>query len=238
MERQTINIPWRTVRLVAVLVAVVCIGGIVAILVLSPRSASGAETLAPEQAERGLPAPTPGRGTRDVAPLEVLPTRVPDQAHSPLPTWTPTPTAVPTHTPSPTATSTPTATLTETPSPTFTPAPTHTPSPVPPTHTPAPTPTPTVVLPLSMDWVLVEVRCLSISRWALKFWLTASGGTGEYTFFHDIKRLHGPHPANGFGYELQVGTGYAAVGTFAVESGDQRVQEEFWVAQPDCSHLP
>jgi hypothetical protein len=88
-----------------------------------------------------------------------------------------------------------------------------------------------------MDWVLVEKRCLSGTEWALHFWITASGGTGEYTFYRDIERLHGPHPANGFGYEMHVGASSAAVGTFAVESGTQRVQSEFWVAHPNCSHL-
>ena len=117
--------------------------------------------------------------------------------------------------------------------PTHTPAPTDTPAP---TSTPAPTYTPTAIPPLAMDWVSTEIRCISPSQWAIKFWLTASGGTGEYTFYHDIQRLHGPHPADGFGYELTVGTGAAAVGTFAVESGTQRVQSEFWIARPDCGH--
>jgi len=85
-----------------------------------------------------------------------------------------------------------------------------------------------------MDWVLTEIRCLSPSRWMARFWLTASGGTGVYTFYHDINLLHGPHPANGFGYDLTVGTGFAAVGTFAVESGTQRVESKFWIAHPEC----
>jgi hypothetical protein len=86
-----------------------------------------------------------------------------------------------------------------------------------------------------MDWVVVEIRCISLAQWEIEFWLTADGGDGEYTFYHDTQRLHGPHPANGFGYKLTVGTGAAAVGTLAVESGSERVQDAFWIARPDCS---
>jgi hypothetical protein len=88
-----------------------------------------------------------------------------------------------------------------------------------------------------MEWVLVEKHCISHAQWFLEFWITASGGTGEYTFYRDIERLHGPAPADGFGYQMYAGTGSAAVGTFAVESGAQRVQSEFWVKRLDCSHL-
>jgi hypothetical protein len=89
-----------------------------------------------------------------------------------------------------------------------------------------------------MDWVLAEKHCISSAQWFLEFWITASGGTGEYTFYRDIERLHGPAPADGFGYQMYTGTGSAAVGTFYVESGTQRVRSEFWVARPDCSLFP
>ena len=36
-------------------------------------------------------------------------------------------------------------------------------------------------------------------------------------------------------YELESGAGAAAVGTFAVESGDQRVEDKFYVPHPDCT---
>jgi hypothetical protein len=88
-----------------------------------------------------------------------------------------------------------------------------------------------------MEWVLVRKHCISGAQWFLEFWLTAEGGNGEYTFYRDIEVVHGPAPADGFGYQMYVGAGNAAVGTFAVESGDQRVESEFWVRRPDCSHL-
>lgn len=250
MEPETILLPWRTVRLMAAMVGVVCVAGIAGILLFEP-------ALAPVSGPRAAPLPVEQSAT-DVAPSNESPLSapvfdVPGEAGSPLPTWTLTATAAPTDTPQPTPTQT--ATATETPLPTATPLPTHTPlptdtptpteTPLPtatptpthtpaPTFTPAPTHTPTAVPPLTMNWVLVEIRCISLSQWALKFWITASGGSGEYTFYHDNQRLHGPHPANGFGYDLTVGTGSAAVGTLSVESGSQRVQSEFWVARPDC----
>jgi hypothetical protein len=88
-----------------------------------------------------------------------------------------------------------------------------------------------------MEWVVTEKRCLSGAEWMVNFWITATGGDGIYTFYHDIHRLHGPHPANGFGYEMHIGAGNAAVGTLAVESGGQRVQSEFWIKRVDCTHL-
>jgi hypothetical protein len=93
-----------------------------------------------------------------------------------------------------------------------------------------------VILPLSFEYVVVEIRCISSAQWAIKFWMTAEGGNGVYTFYHDDRVLHGPHPANGHGFELTVGTGAAAVGTLAVESGEQRIKEVFWIARPDCGH--
>jgi hypothetical protein len=111
-----------------------------------------------------------------------------------------------------------------------------------PVETPAPTETPqpatrTLVSPLAMDWVLVQKQCISDAQWGLEFWLTGKGGTGEYTFYLDAERLHGPAPVHGFSYQMVVDTGSAAAGTFIVESGAQRVRSEFWIERPDCSHL-
>jgi len=240
MEHQVVTIPWETVRAIAVVVAAVSVLGIGAILVFAPAQ------LRPQPVELDAIEKT-DLGQADQSPLAIpAATRALLEADSPLPTVTWTATAAPTSTwtPTPTATSTPTLTptptITPTPSPSATPRPTHTPTlthtPAP-TNTPAPTRTPTPVPALSMEWVAVDKYCLSASEWAIKFWITASGGNGIYTFYHDIRRLHGPHPADGFGFEMHIGASSAAVGTLAVESGTQRVQSEFWFKHPDCSYL-
>jgi hypothetical protein len=82
---------------------------------------------------------------------------------------------------------------------------------------------------------LVEKRCVSASRWVAEFWITAEGGNGTYTFYRDIDRIHGPAAAAAYGYVLEFGASSPAVGTFSVESGDQRAEESFWVAHPNCS---
>jgi len=85
--------------------------------------------------------------------LEYVATPTPTATVTPTPTHTPTPTATATHTPVPTPT--PEVTPTETPQPTRPPRPT--PTPGPPTDTPTPTPPP-------VDFVVKEVRMLSISE--------------------------------------------------------------------------
>jgi hypothetical protein len=241
MDRHLVTVPWRTVRIMAAVVALACVGGIAAVMIWAPARADlQPQTVGPEERSRGGERPT------DAAPVELLqaePTAAPDlSAHqSPLPTAT----ATATHTPQPTETPTVTHTPmpTETPPPTATPLPTHTPTvthtPTPtetpaPTATPAPTWTPTPRSPLAMEWVLAKKHCISSSQYFLEFWITATGGTGEYTFYRDIDRIHGPSPAAGFGYQMYVGAGAAAVGTFYVESGTERVSSEFWIKRPDC----
>ena len=259
MEHKTVTLSWPTVRLIAALVAVVCVAGIAAILVYAPRRASVA---APEAAPQSFEASVPGESAIEspgAASLAVPALTEDLEEHSPLPTPTRTATALPptatatsvpsstatptvTNTPMPTPTPMPTETPTITPSPTLTatspptptPTLTHTPTP---TVSPTPFPSPTAVPPLSMDWVLAKKNCISAAQWFLEFWLTASGGTGEYTFYRDIERVHGPAPAAGFGYQMYAGTGSAVVGTFAVESGGQRVQSEFWIERLDCSEF-
>jgi hypothetical protein len=86
-----------------------------------------------------------------------------------------------------------------------------------------------------MQVVLEGTRCISTSRWVARFRITASGGTGRYTYYRDVERIHGPTADTVHVYDLESGAGSAAVGTFAVESGDQRVEEKFYVQHPDCA---
>jgi hypothetical protein len=86
-----------------------------------------------------------------------------------------------------------------------------------------------------MDWVLVQKGCVSEAQWMVEFWITATGGTGEYIFYRDGERLHGPAREPGYAYQMYTGTGSAAEGTFIVESGPQRARSEFWVERLDCA---
>jgi hypothetical protein len=114
--------------------------------------------------------------------------------------------------------------------------PTITPTPVTPTVTPTPTPTVVVTVgPLSVGWSLESKWCLSEQRWMARFRITASGGDGQYTYYRDIEQIQGPTQSQVYIYELELGVSSAAVGTFFVESGGQRAEEKFWVANPDCT---
>jgi len=68
-----------------------------------------------------------------------------------------------------------------------------------------------------------------------KFRITVTGGSGQYTYYRDIDKLHGPTNETTYIYELKYGTKSAAVGTFFVESGGKRAEKKFWVPHPDCS---
>jgi hypothetical protein len=86
-----------------------------------------------------------------------------------------------------------------------------------------------------MDWVLEDAQCISRSQWRIRFRITAAGGSGEYVYYRDIDQLFGPTSEQAYVYELTYGAGAAAVGTFFVESGQERVEKKFWVKSPDCS---
>lgn len=157
-------------------------------------------------------------------------------------TATPTPTETPTVTPTPepTATDTPLPTPTDTPVPTPTPKPTNTP--VPPTATPTDTATPQPTstftpMPLTLNWELLEKKCVAKDRWMMKFRLTVSGGTGQYIYYRDVEQIYGPTSETQYIYELTYGKA-SAVGTFFVQSGSQRAESKFWVEQLDCSTYP
>ncbi len=89
--------------------------------------------------------------------------------------------------------------------------------------------------PLALERALESKWCVSESRWVARFRLTASGGTGQYTYYRDVERIHGPTTDTVYVYELEYGASAAAVGSFAVESGDQRVKVDFWEAHPSCA---
>jgi hypothetical protein len=180
---------------------------------------------------RSEPTATPTRRLEMPTPTPIA-TYTPYPTYTLYPTYTPAPTytaqpPTPTHTP--TATPTPTDTPTATPTPTLTHTPTLTPT------VPTPTITRKPILPLSMQVVPEGSRCVSESRWAARFRITASGGTGQYSYYRDIERIHGPTTDAVHVYELESGAGAAAVGAFFLESGDQRVESKFYVPHPDCA---
>jgi hypothetical protein len=197
--------------------------------------------------------PTSTAGARATATRTGVPTFTSYPTYTPYPTFTPLPTQTATETATPvpvedtaTPTSTPLPTASFTPIPTDTQAPTQTPvppthTPVPPTHTPTvapPTSTPLPPAPLTINWRLLSVNCLSKSQWIGKFEITVSGGTGQYTYYRDIEKLIGPISEQKLTYELKYGASSSMVGTFKVTSGDQTKTKDFWVTHPDCSGMP
>jgi hypothetical protein len=112
------------------------------------------------------------------------------------------------------------------------PTPMPTATPVPPTATP----TPVYVAPLSLSHSIAWVTCKSDKRYTVRFNLNVTGGTGTHAVYRDIDSqvVYGPGTERDFGYDLEWGAGYAAVGTLYVRSGDMYAESKFYVNSPDC----
>lgn len=89
--------------------------------------------------------------------------------------------------------------------------------------------------PLSIDWQLTGVWCVSRSEYTAEFVVSAQGGDRVYTYYRDIDKIGGPL-AGSLTYRLRYGACCAAVGTFTAKSGDgQEASKTFYVEHPNCS---
>jgi hypothetical protein len=66
------------------------------------------------------------------------------------------------------------------------------------------------------------------------FEIRVQGGAGRYTYYRDIQRIYGPTTDSTYLYEQGFSTDGPAVGTFFVESGQQRAEARFFERPPTC----
>jgi hypothetical protein len=123
--------------------------------------------------------------------------------------------------PTDTPTASPTATATVTPRPTR--------------RAPTPTPTPTVPLPtgpLSLDWVIESQgkNPANANQWLVVIRLIASGGDGNYTYYHDGLPINGPRVS------IVDQACRNKPGSFWVQDGaGQFVKRSYYLFAPSCS---
>jgi hypothetical protein len=154
--------------------------------------------------------------------IDIEPSATPTSTHTPTPTWPAAWTPTPTFTPWP-ATPTPTVT--------YTPIPTSTSRPV---GARSVRPRASLSGPLTFEFELNGKWCVGDEAYIAEFTLSASGGGGGYTYYHDILPIEGP-TNDAVKYQLDWAKCGGAPGTFFVESADgQRVSELFWVHPPSC----